>query len=120
QRSGRKNEAIDLRPQPDGAETEAPLFALRDGRRRGEVVDLQRLDGGGLQSVDPARSDRRLEPGRLIDIDAVEPQRLRAAIADAYQRQGLVFEHETLRRRKGEAELGMHEARAAHQTLGRI
>ena len=64
----------------------------------------------GLHALDPAGGERGLERGRIVGLDAVEPQRLRAALADADQRRALVFQREAVGRFEGEAELGMQEA----------
>ena len=60
---------------------------------------------------------------RLVEfalLDAVEPQRLRARLADADQRGALVLQRETLGRLEGEAELWMQEALPEREALGRV
>ena len=117
QRMGGEDQPIDAPVEPDRAEPEAPLLALRDRDRHRQVAVLDRLDRTRLHAVDPAGGERGLQSGRIAGLDAVEPQRLRAALADADQRRALVFQREPVRRLEGEAELGMQEAAPEREPL---
>src|SRR5260370_41403536 len=62
-----------------------------------------------------------LEQGRFgRDFRDTEPHRLARPLLRAEHRLRGVVQHETLGRHKAEAELGMEEMPAAHETVGRV
>src|SRR6202040_4234617 len=117
---GGEDEAIDVAAVADGVETEVPLIAFCRRGGPGEAVDDDVVDGCGIDVLDPAGGE--IGGKRLLRRHAhhVEAQRLAAAVLDAEHRLRGVVERKTVRRREGEAEFWMQEARAAHKTFARI
>src|SRR6185437_9044456 len=99
---------------------EAPLVALGDRGGRLEAIDRFRFDRCRLDAVDPVRTDRGDDRGRIRDRDAVETQGLAAPLANPDKSGGLVVEREAIRRVEGETEFRMNEGLAAHLALGRV
>src|SRR3569832_19033 len=116
----RKDEAIDVAAVADHVEPERPAFAVGERGRRREAVDRAFLHAALVDVLHPARREVCAERLLRRHADDVEAQRLSAAVLQAEHGFGSVGEREACRRGEGEAELGMHEAAAAHEAFARI
>ena len=117
---GGEDEAIDLAAEAHDVEPERPLVALGGRGRAGKPsIVISSMLFGSMFSIQP---ELRYSGERLLGRHAhdVEAQRLRAAVLDAEHRLRGVVEREAVRRREGEAELGMQEAAAAHEAFARV
>ena len=119
-RLGGEDEAIDVAAEAHGVEAERPCLAARGRGRRREAVDGELLHARRIDVLHPAGF--QIVGQRLLGrhADHVEPHRLAAAVLEAEHGLRGVVEGEARRRQEGEAELGMHEAAAAHEALARV
>ena len=104
----------------DDGEPEVPLARAGRSGDGGQAIDVELFDRAFHKPVDPPGADVVFERCPVRQRDAVEAQSLRAAVLHAQHRLRRILEDEPVRRREGEAELGLDEPATADRPLGRI
>src|SRR5690606_28202725 len=91
----------------------------RNGRCRGQAVDVRFLDLGNLDAFHQIAGEVLSDGLSRRDIDAVEPKGgfVRSDTDNAFRR---VLQRETVRRRERKPDHRMNEARAAYISLRRV